>query len=71
MLVHGELTGHSYRVADPASLFASGVCFSLDICGDQALVVHDEHGTITPARGVCQVWRQRKFTPQRIVAVQD
>ncbi|WP_273557165.1 hypothetical protein [Methylobacterium frigidaeris] len=39
--------------------------------GDQARVVHDEHGTIALARGVYRVWRQREYTLQRIVTVQD
>ncbi len=71
VLAHGELTGHSHRVADPAALFVGNGCFYLDVRGDQARVVHDEHGTITLARGVYRVWRQREYTPQRIVTVQD
>ncbi|BAU91995.1 hypothetical protein MPPM_3390 [Methylorubrum populi] len=71
VLAHGELTGHSHRVVDPAALFAGDGCFYLDVRADQARVVHDEHGTITLDRGVYQVWRQREYTPQRIVTVQD
>ena len=71
VLAHGEVTGHSHRVVDPAALFAGDGCFYLDVRADQARVVHDEHGTITLDRGVYRVWRQREYTPQRIVTVQD
>ncbi len=71
VLAHGELTGHSHRVVDPAALFAGDGCFYLDVRADRARVVHDEHGTITLDRGVYRVWRQREYTPQRIVTVQD
>ncbi|GJE68750.1 hypothetical protein [Methylorubrum podarium] len=71
VLAHGELTGHSHRVVDPAALFAGDGCFYLDVHADGARVVHDEHGTITLDRGVYRVWRQREYTPQRIVTVQD
>ncbi|MEH3148604.1 MAG: hypothetical protein PGN34_25525 [Methylobacterium frigidaeris] len=71
VLAHGEVTGHSHRVADPAFLFAGDGCFYLDVRAEQARVVHDEHGTITLDRGSYRVWRQREYTPQRIVTVQD
>ncbi|MCF4126782.1 hypothetical protein [Methylobacterium sp. SyP6R] len=71
VLAHGEITGHSHRVADPAALFAGENCFYLDVQAERARVVHDEHGTITLARGVYRVWRQREYTPERIVTVQD
>lgn len=71
VLAHGEVTGHSHRVADPAALFAGDGCFYLEIFADQSRVVHDEHGTITLDRGFYRVWRQREYTPERIVTVQD
>lgn len=71
ILAHGELTGHSHRVADPATLYAGEGCLYLDVVADRARVVHDEHGTIVLDRGTYRVWRQREYTPQRIVTVQD
>ncbi|KMO44592.1 hypothetical protein VQ03_02190 [Methylobacterium tarhaniae] len=71
VLAHGELTGHSHRVVDPAALFAGEGCFYLDVLAETARVVHDEHGTITLDRGTYRVWRQREYTPARIVTVQD
>ncbi|SEO56294.1 hypothetical protein SAMN04487843_102173 [Methylobacterium sp. ap11] len=71
VLAHGEITGHSHRVADPAALFAGDGCFYLDVPADGTRVVHDEHGTITLDRGTYRVWRQREYTPVRIVTVQD
>lgn len=72
-LAHGELTGHSHRVEDAATaaLFAGDGCFYLEVRADTARVVHDEHGPITLDRGLYRVWRQREYTPQRIVTVQD
>lgn len=69
VLAHGERTGHSRSV--PASLFAGNGCFSLDVRGDRAQVVRDEHGAIPLAQSVYGVGRQREYTPRRIVAVQD
>jgi hypothetical protein len=72
-LAHGELTGHSHRIEDPstATLFAGPDCFYLEVFGDGARVVHDEHGPIWLDCGCYRVWRQREYTPQRIVTVVD
>jgi hypothetical protein len=73
-LVHGELTGHSHRIADPltATLFPAGpATFFLDVHADSATVVHEEHGPITLERGLYRVWRQREYTPQAIRIVSD
>ncbi|TFZ55733.1 hypothetical protein E4V01_21330 [Methylorubrum sp. Q1] len=51
VLAHGELTGHSHRVVDPAALFAGDGCFYLDVRADRARVVHDEHGSIAASTG--------------------
>jgi hypothetical protein len=72
-LAHGELTGHSHRVEDPATaaLFAGPDCFYLEVSGGGARIVHDEHGPIWLDGGCYRVWRQREYTPQRIVTVVD
>jgi hypothetical protein len=72
-LAHGELTGHSHRVDDPstAALFAGPDCFFLEVHDSGARIVHDEHGPIWLDGGFYRVWRQREYTPQRIVNVVD
>lgn len=65
VLVEGELTGHSHRVADPdtAVLYDVRGEMFLQVISPQALVVHQEHGTITLPTGTYRVWRQREFAP--------
>ena len=72
-LVHGELTGHSHRVADPrtATLFSASNMFYLDVHADSAAVVHEEHGSIDLERGLYRVWRQREYSPKAIQVVRD
>jgi hypothetical protein len=75
ILVHGEVTGHSHRVADmkSASLFAGRVPTEmfLDVRETPAEVVHEEHGTITLQPGLYRIWRQREYSPEAIRIVQD
>jgi hypothetical protein len=73
-LVHGELTGHSHRIADPhtATLFPAGATtFYLEVHVGGATVVHEEHGSITLDPGLYRVWRQREYAPEAIRVVQD
>lgn len=76
ILVHGELTGHSHRLEDPkASALYSGDRqigeLFLDASSGGARIVHEEHGPIDLPSGLYRVWRQREYTPKRIVIVQD
>jgi hypothetical protein len=72
-LVHGEATGHSHRIEanGSAALFVGQDCIFLDVTAPTARVIHEEHGPITLERGAYRVWRQREYTPQRIVRVVD
>lgn len=73
-LVHGEMTGHSHRIADPrtATLFAaSATSFLLEVHDGGATVVHEEHGSIALDAGLYRVWRQREYSPQAVRIVQD
>jgi hypothetical protein len=73
-LVHGEMTGHSHRIADPrtATLFAAGpTTFYLDVHAGGAMVVHEEHGPIALEPGLYRVWRQREYSPEAIRVVRD
>ncbi len=73
ILAHGELTGHSHRIENPqtAALFAGDGCLYLHVLAEIARIVHDEHSAIALERGLYRVWRQREYTPQRAVIVQD
>ena len=73
-LVHGEMTGHSHRIADPhtATLFPAGATsFYLEVHAGGATVVHEEHGSIALDPGLYRVWRQREYSPEAIRVVQD
>jgi hypothetical protein len=74
VLARGELTGHVHRIAEEgaAELFEdeSGTLF-LVVHDDVATLVHEEHDAIPLPRGTYRVWRQREYTPERIVPVSD
>lgn len=72
-LAHGELTGHSHRIQQrhAAVMWRLGGELFLQVTADEATVVHQEHGPIDLPRGVYRVWRQREYTPERIIVVRD
>ena len=72
-LAHGELTGHSHRMKekDGVALWQSAQELFLRIDADLATVIHQEHAPIEIPRGIYRVWRQREYTPERIVVVRD
>jgi hypothetical protein len=73
VLVWGELTGHSHRVADPdtAEVWAAAGTLYLYVREKSATVVHEEHKPITLPHGVYRVWTQREYTPQAVRRVVD
>ncbi len=73
ILAEGEITGHSHRVleADAATLFRDGPDMFLRVTAATATVVHEEHAPIELPRSLYRVWRQREYTPKRIVVVRD
>jgi hypothetical protein len=76
ILVHGELTGHSHRLADPksAALFAglrAGGEMFLDVPAGGTRIIHEEHGPIELPEGTYRIWRQREYSPRAIRIVQD
>jgi hypothetical protein len=66
VLAEGELTGHSHRIDQPgaAELFERSDNLYLRVLAESAMVVHDEHHSITLLRGCYRVWRQREFRPR-------
>ncbi len=73
ILAHGELTGHSHRVAPSsgARLYRSPQGLFLEIRSEGVGVVHEEHGRISLPQGIYRVWRQREYSPEEIRIVRD
>ena len=73
VLVEGELTGHSHRIADlrTAEVLESGGGLFLRVSADAATIIHQEHGPITLSRGYYKVWGQREYSPEAIRRVLD
>lgn len=72
-LAHGELTGHSHQIQEKSqvALWQAGRELFLQIEAKHATVVHQEHAAIEIPQGTYRVWRQREYTPERIVVVRD
>ncbi len=72
-LALGEVTGHSHRIrqANAADLFRTHDKLFLRIKSKSATLVHEEHAEIELPKGSYRVWRQREYTPQRIITVRD
>jgi len=73
VLVRGEITGHSHRVAEPhaAEIWELGQELFLKITGDAATLVHEEHKPIMLPRGIYRVWVQREYTPAVVRRIVD
>lgn len=72
-LARGEVTGHSHRFRDPASvqLYQAGLETYVEVLAGAADLIHEEHRTITLERGLYRVWMQREYSPQAIRRVLD
>ena len=73
ILAHGEVTGHTHRIAErqAAHLYKLGAILFLHIFAEQATLIHEEHAPIVLPVGTYRVWQQREYTPQRIRQVID
>ena len=73
ILAEGEVTGHSHRIkeASNATLHRLKEIRYLTVNASPATVIHEEHGPIELPPGVYKVWRQREYTPERIITVRD
>lgn len=73
VLAEGEITGHSHRIKErgAAMLFRSQKGLYLRVEAASATVVHEEHDPIELPKGLYRVWRQREYTPERIITVRD
>jgi hypothetical protein len=72
-LAEGEMTGHSHRIAEgkQATLYSHENQLYLDVTGDGATLVHQEHGPIVLPRGTFRAWKQREYSPREIRFVRD
>jgi len=72
-LAEGEITGHSHRIKEKeaATLFRSSRGLFLRVDKTGGTVIHEEHAPIELPPGNYRVWRQREYTPERIVVVRD
>jgi hypothetical protein len=73
VLVEGELTGHSHRVADlrTAEVLEAGGELFLRVLADATTIIHQEHGSITLSRGTYRAWGQREYSPEAVRRVLD
>jgi hypothetical protein len=73
VLVEGELTGHSHRVADlrTAEVLEAGDDLFLRVLADATKIIHQEHGPIVLPRGTYRIWGQREYSPEAIRRVLD
>ena len=84
VLAHGEVTGHSHAIADrAATLFDLPIEHNVDTraatlaldrimrCRTTVKLQHEEHATITLARGTYRVRIQREYSPEALRNVAD
>ena len=73
ILAHGEVTGHSHRIrqAEAMQLWEQNNTMFLEVIGEKATLVHEEHRPLELTKGIYQVWRQREYRPGRYVEVED
>jgi hypothetical protein len=74
ILAHGEVTGHHHSIqASPTTALYAGKNDELYLLvkEGEALLEHQEHGTIQLAPGAYRVVRQREYSPEAIRNVMD
>ena len=72
-LAHGEVTGHSHRIAqvDSVQLWVNGSEFFLEVKEALVNLVHEEHRTIVLPQGLYRFWKQREYRPDSYIEVED
>lgn len=73
VLAEGEVTGHAHRLADSrhAGVLGFDGQLFLSVSGDEATVMHEEHGPVTVPRGSYVIRIQREYHPKEIRRVVD
>jgi hypothetical protein len=73
VLAHGEMTGHSHRIAErnAAEVYELGGETYLKVVKEPATLVHDEHASIPLPVGMYRFWKQREYSPEAIREIRD
>jgi len=73
VLAHGEVTGHSHRIAErgAAEVYEAGGHTYLKVITQPATLIHDEHAAIPLPIGTYRFWRQREYAPEAIRTIRD
>ena len=73
VLVEGETTGHAHRCAvlDAVEVLDCGEGLYLQVGAEGVSIVHEEHAPIILPKGGYKVRRQREYSPESILNVQD
>src|SRR5258708_4547500 len=73
VLAEGEVTGHTHALADPASgqVFTVRGEIYLEVIGDSATIVHEEHAPVTLPHGGYTIRIQREYSPKEMRPVVD
>ncbi|MGK7942962.1 MAG: hypothetical protein AB4058_00650 [Microcystaceae cyanobacterium] len=72
-LAHGEVTGHSHRIAqhNAVRLWEKNQTLYLEVIEPSATLIHEEHNSIELPQGIYQVWKQREYRPDAYIDVED
>lgn len=77
VIAEGEVSGHKHKLTierpkTKVRISSDSKGYYLDVSGDEASVVHEDHATITLKPGKYHVYRQREYDPvQYQRSVQD
>jgi hypothetical protein len=73
VLAHGEVTGHSHRIAErgAAEVYELGGETFLRVTKEPATLIHDEHASISLPLGSYRFWKQREYSPEAIREIKD
>ena len=72
ILATGELTGHSHRIQqqDAIQLWTRGHELFLEV-KQAATLIHEEHRAIELPSGIYRVWKQRQYSPDGYLEIED
>jgi hypothetical protein len=81
VLAEGEATGHRHAIFESVTMFRDdGLARDIPdglyighvkVAGDDAVVQHDEHASITLPKGTWRIRRQRQLEPRDVRVVAD
>lgn len=73
IIVRGEITGHAHQIVEDSGvqLYRDSDFIYIEVSGNNATIIHEEHKPIKLRRGKYKTWVQREYTPEKIERVQD